>query len=575
LTVVALVAALVRLLYLAAHARSPFFTVPVMDARSFHEAASALAEGVVHSGLTRGFRGALYPILLALPYRWAGEAGIVVAQLTQHAAGVATAVAVAALARAVYATDRAALAAGVLYTLAPVPLFFEGELLAESLYLALVALLLLQLTRTADGAAARGADARGFALAGALLAAAAQLRPTAWLLLATTPFVAPRRRRAWSAAAFVAGAGAATLLFAAAQRPVTGVLRILPASGGVNLYLGNRRGADGLVPRPELAVSHAESYRDSVELFAEAAADPQASTDPAAALASAEAGARDRYWRAQTRREIAADPLAWLRLVARKALVVAWNGEVPNNRDFAYAARAETPLLAVLPGRFGLLFALALCGLAAAPRSAGRDALVAFSLLHAAGVVLFFVADRYRLPLYVALAPFAGGGLVALFERAASAVRWRRVALVAAGALLSFVDWTGARAELPGAERDLYFRSIAYAETGDAERALADARSAAALAPADPYIRLQEATSALALDRLPEAEAALAEAARRAPSEPRVLNAAGLLYERKGDRERALSLYREALRVAPGFAPARRNAERLTSGDAAQRVRRQ
>jgi len=578
LPLVAAVAAVVRLLYLAAHARSSFFTVPILDARFFDGFARALAERSEVAGFATGFRGALYPLLLALPYRWAGDAGIVVAQLAQHAAGVATAVAVAALAGRLFATDRAALAAGLLYALAPVPLFFEGELLAESLFLALVAALLVALERGATDSAT-AAPAAWFALAGAVLAAAAQLRPTAWILLAALPFVPPRAGRARRAAALLAALATTSLLLALAQRPALGALRLLPAASGINLYLGNRRGADGLVPRQELAVTHGAEYRDSVELFAETGYARARRDDPTLASTADDAAARDRYWRARAWRELAADPAGRLALLARKALVVLWNGEVPNNRDFAFAAREETPLLAWLPARFGLLLALAGGGLLAAPRSPGRAWIVAFALLHATAVTLFFVADRYRLPLYVPLAVLAGGGVAALVDvaraprRAAAA---RLLAALAAGALLSFVDWTGARRRLPGAERDLYFRSVARAETGDRAGAADDARRAAALAPGDPYPHLQVATTALALDRFDDAQAALAVAGRLAPREPRVLNAAGLLYERRGELERAGALFREALRAAPDFAPASDNLRRVEGELAsAQRVRRQ
>jgi tetratricopeptide (TPR) repeat protein len=563
LAIVALAAAAVRLAYLAAHARSPFFTVPVLDARWFHEAASAIAGGVPYAGLATGFRGALYPLLLALPYRLAGDLGIVLAQLAQHAAGVATAVAVAALARTIFGDGRAALAAGLLYAVAPVPLFFEGELLAESLYLLCGVLLLLRIARSTAESPARPL---AFASAGALLAVAAQLRPTAWLLLAALPWIGARAGRARRAAALAGSFALATLLLAAAQAPLSAGFRLLPASSGINLYLGNRRGADGLVPRPEVALTHGESYRDSVELYAEVGF--------AGAGGPGGASARDAFWRDRTLAEWRADPGGRLALLGRKTLVTIWNGEVQNNRDFAFAAREETPLLAWLPARFAPLFALALLGLATAPRSPARDATVAFAALHAAGVVLFFVADRYRLPLYVPLAALAGGGVGALVERAPVATRWRRMALLVAGALLSSVDWSGARRELPGPERDLYFRSIAHAELGDFEAALADARRAASLVPGDAYAHLQAATAAFALDRLDEAEIALAAAARLAPREPRVLNLAGLILERRGDAVRACEQFRRAIEIAPGFEPARRNAERLEAA-VDQRVRRQ
>jgi len=545
---VAVVATLVRLLYLVAHARSALFVVPILDSRLYELSARALAAGELPAALGGGFRSLVYPLLLAPLYRLFGDGGIVVAQLLQHAAGVATAVGVATLAHRIFGGAAAAWGGGLAYALAGPPLVHEGELVVEPLFCALVAAFLLLAGRA--GEAPNSRPALG---AGALLGLAAQLRPNALLLLAVLPVAwaragAPEARRRLALAAAVVAA--VTLAAAAVQTPFTGSFRLLPAAGGVNLFLGNARGADGLVPRQPFEVSYGDEYRDSVEAFA---AESQRSAGlPPGTDASG-------YWLRRTAAELAADPLGRLRLLGRKAWALLWNGEVPNLLAYDFLAREEVPWLRWLPGRFGPIFALALVGLVASPASPARTWSLAFAATHAVGVVLFFVADRYRLPLYVPLCAFAGGGLAALgaaLRKGRAARGARALALLAVGLLVSCVDWTGAARDLPGPERDLYFRSIARFESGDAHGALADARRAATLAAPDPHLLAHLGNVALSLDRLDLAEGALERAVDLAPRSPRALNSLGIARERRGRPEAAYRLYLRALAAAPDYTPA-------------------
>jgi len=540
---VALVAVVVRLVYLAEHARTALFAYPILDARWYDLVAQALATGAPTERLVTGFRPVLYPTLLSLLYRLDLASGPLLAQLSQHALGVGIALAVAVLARRLTRREDAALASGCLYAVAPVPLFFEGELLAETLFLALLAAFLV--TASDDRAGAGPATH-----AGAWLGVACAVRPNA-LLFAPLPLIG-RDRRARRAAGAALGLLAALVASAALLSPIHGGLRLLPSAGGVNLYLGNRRGADGLVPRQDFAVTYGDEYRDSVEVFSAEAARADGVADSNAA--------RERYWLRRAGAEIAADPWGRLRLLGRKAIVVLWNGEVPNNRSFDFAAREETPILRWLPSRFGLLFVLAVAGWSAAPASRGRNLLSGFALLHALGVVVFFVADRYRLPLYLPVAALAGPGAIRLIEAARAPGRRPSLALgglLLASVLVTFVDWTGARSELPGAERDLFFRSLARLQEGDADGAADDARRAVRLTPNDAASWLQVGRAELGRHDLDAAETALATAARLAPNEPRIPHAAGIARELRGDLAGALALQLEALRLGPGLQPAR------------------
>jgi hypothetical protein len=560
---VALAAALVRVLYFTEHLAAPLVDRPVLDAHYFDLAARALAAGESAPGLFTGFRPLLYPRLLAAVYALADDWGLYAALALQHVAGVATALAVAALARHLFVREGAALAAGLVYALGAPPLFFEGELLADALFTAAVAAQLLAFAR-AEEAGARGEGRRALALAllaGALAAAAARLRPNHLFFLAALPLLlvtgSRRAARRALATAALGGGLAALALLAAGERPLVGRFQLVPGAGGVNLYLGNKRTADGMIPRQDWSVSYAEAYRDSVEVFAEEAYRAERGLPRGAAI---DPGALARYWLGRTVEEFAADPGGRLALLGKKALLLAWNEEIPNNRSQRFAAREEVPLLGRLPVGFALLVALALAGASALPRAAaaggglGRGALLLFVATHAAGVVLFFVNDRYRLPLWPALAALAGGGVAAL--AAALAARdgralARPALAAAAGLVASLPNWTGA--QLPHAGRDLRFRATAHLDAGRLDRARADAFAAAALEPDEPASWLLAGEVCAEARDFPCAEQGYRRALALHPGNPEALSALGGLREAAGEFGAAHRLYCAALAAEPGY----------------------
>jgi tetratricopeptide (TPR) repeat protein len=68
------------------------------------------------------------------------------------------------------------------------------------------------------------------------------------------------------------------------------------------------------------------------------------------------------------------------------------------------------------------------------------------------------------------------------------------------------------------------------------------------------------------MGRLDEARDAYERAVERDPSDVKALVNLGMLYERSGDRERALRAYHAAVRAAPGLDRIRERIERLGGG---------
>lgn len=554
-------AALIRALYLVEHVRSAFFTVPVLDGAYYREAARALIGEAAPAGLLTGFRPLLYPVFLAAFEVWSADWGLAAAIVVQHLLGVATTLLVADLGFRLFGRTSAGAVAGLLYALAGPPLFFEGEILITSLFTFLGAVQLHFAARAVGSDQPAIGSWLGLGIA---LALALQARPNALVFALAWPLLIAcgdrqRRRLVRGVVIAAAAALAVTAGFAWWQTPLIGRFQLLPSSGGVNLYLGNKLGADGRIPRQDRAVSYGETYRDSVEVFAEEEYRASLGAEAPAALDPASIS---RYWTRRTLDEIRADPGAWLGLMARKVWYLCWNREIPNNKTWAFTISHESRLLALMPVAWWMLFALAPLGAWAAWSSNQRRLLawvLAFVVMHALAIVAFFVNARFRLPLWPAMAVFAGGGLLALFdawrERRRSAPTIAAAAVAAAAASLSNL------VDVPpdSFTRDFFFRSIARLEQGDLEGALADARASLELDASDPAAHYQLGNVALARGEANLALQSFARAVEISPGEPRTWNAIGIALEllgRPGEAERA---YRQALEAAPGYGPALAN----------------
>ncbi len=562
----------VRFLYLAEHAASPFFHVAILDEKFYDSLARALAEGREAAGLNPGFRPWAYPLLLSALYRLGGDAGgYLLAQAVQHLMGAATAVLAADLAMRLFRRPVAGALAGGLYVLAGPPLFFEGELLITSLFTFQAAVLLSILSRAA---VERPRAAAWWLAAGVWTGLAAQARPNVLLFLLAFPAAAlllhggPPRRRWTLAGTALAGALATLAAFGLVHQGLAGRFQLVAGAGGVNFYLGNKAGADGMVPRQDRRVTYGEEYRDSVQVFAEELYREElgegASGDGDGVPAPDEVS---RYWLGRAVEDIAADPWRWLGLMGRKTLFLAWNHEIPNNKSYDFVRRHESRLLEALPVRWWLLLALGVPGALAAFAQGDRRVLfwiVAFLTLHAAGLVLFFVTSRYRIPMWPGMAVLAAGGLLA-FAEAVRRRSWPDLAvagLTAAGvAAVSLVNWL--QVEPGGFARDHFYRSLAFMEKGRLEEAHADALASVGLDPTEPAARFQLGNTALALGDDDLAYRHYRVAQSLSPAEPRIANNLGVVIEGRGRPDVAYGYYLRALALAPDYAPALVNAALL------------
>ena len=121
-------------------------------------------------------------------------------------------------------------------------------------------------------------------------------------------------------------------------------------------------------------------------------------------------------------------PVTFAALIVRKMEMLLHDYELPNNKNFLFY-REFAPILRLGFIGFGLILPLALFGMVAAWKEAGRHTLLgALVLTSLAPMLIFYVLARFRAPLAAALIPFAAFGIVQLAGWIL-ARRWKQVGI--------------------------------------------------------------------------------------------------------------------------------------------------
>ncbi len=420
--------------------------------------------------------------------------------------------------------------------------FFDGAILPESIASALVLAFALALARAvADPQdAPRGPASWGGAAL--LLGLVCLFRPNGVLLAPLLVLLAAsgggRRERLTRIGAVLVGLALALAPLTARNAVASGRFVPLTSHGGLNLYIGNGPGATGTFRAPP-EIPGGASPSTQFEAFRRVAS--ERSGRP---LDEVDA---DRFWVARTAEHVAADPLGWAVLLARKVHLVFNARELGLVLPYAFAREATRTLSFPFPqagwvapfGLLGLLWAVFL-PLRAAPGSPGRArrarALGLVTIGLALSVALVFVTDRYRAPLLPLFAIFS-----VLFVLEA-----RRLAVARAARPLTLLGVAAALAVLldvpvagrPHFERDwveLGEHSLALEEP---ERALDAFERALEVAPGDPRAAMGAAFAHHVLGHEREAEALWARVAgdEAAPAELRETARSALARRRPGER---------------------------------------
>jgi tetratricopeptide (TPR) repeat protein len=298
---------------------------------------------------------------------------------------------------------RAAIVAAGLAILNGAFTFNEVVILQSALDPFLVAVTLYALTR-----AVASGRIPTFACAGASLALLALNRPNAIvfaLAAAAGVFIVEwRRTRIATTAVLITALVCVLALNAARNYAVSGEAVLIASHGGLNFYIGNHDRADGTyTPVPGITPSIAGQAGDSARLAEWWAGRPLSASEVSATFVD-----RAVAW-------ITTHPADAARLTFRKAAILLNRVDVPLNFSYAFYALEPSSFLRVLVVGPWLLLPFGLVGLfwpALRVNRFGYWLWAMFVPVYGAAVVVFFVTDRYRMPLFVPLCAAAGAALV-------------------------------------------------------------------------------------------------------------------------------------------------------------------
>ena len=375
----------VRALHVLAMREHPLFDYPVVDAGTY----VASARSVLQGGSFSIWQAPLYVYFLA-GLLWIDDSLLFV-RLAQALLSTGTCWIAYSLA-ARHASRPVARIAALGYALYGTLVYFDGELLAEVLFLflGLAAVALVEWARRSQRAA--GYLAAGLALGLAALARGTILPMAAFLVLW---IVLEGRRRgprpAVAATLLLLGTALPVAINALHNQRTLGEPILTSPASGISLYLGNNERSEEtmrLRPGAEWNVLAWMPQREDFESSGQRTRQQESDWFVARVV---------EFARSQPRELLAG--------IGRKAVRTASGEEIPRNLD-PYEARDHSPLLRCLLWRgplwlpFGLVMPLALCGLWMRNRAWREDLpMLAFALSTVAVCLVFFPTGRYRAPL--------------------------------------------------------------------------------------------------------------------------------------------------------------------------------
>ncbi|MCX5632766.1 MAG: tetratricopeptide repeat protein [Phycisphaerae bacterium] len=411
--IIFLFALFVRLLYLYESSDSPIFRAPIVDARGY----DYIARIFVDKGKMQDlffWQQFFYPFFLSVVYFFS-SCSIVAAKVVQAILGSLTCVLAFLLGRKIF-NWRTGLVACLLTVFYGPLIFHESDLISagwEALWAVALVWLFLKV-----------ADKQNipmYLLLGICGALSALVRPNFLLFfLAACGWLGVITYRSKKQLSFVGIALAAILItFILVMLPVgiqnyrvTGHFGVLPASGGINLYIGNNPDFDAAAVRPgpkwEEVTNMPRKYGISNNMWD-----------------------KQRFFYARTCDYIVSQPISFLKGLAGKAMQVISSREMPGNVD-VYLFRKFSVLLSVLMWEkgpfgfpFGLLLPLSFVGLIYSWRQVPMPAKL-FLVIYPLPLIMTHIESRYRVAMVPILSILAAAGIEA-FISLIKGYRWSRL----------------------------------------------------------------------------------------------------------------------------------------------------
>lgn len=535
--------ALVRLIFLLSYIFSPEWDQLLVDSLFHDRWAISIASGNV-VGNDAFFRAPLYIYILGGLYALFGHS-LLVARIFGHLVGLLSVLITYFLAVKVF-SRKVGIIAGVIHALYPIAVYFESELLVDSLFTMLVELSILTLLLANDKK-----QSRWYFLGGLILGLAAITRP---LIIALVPLYmiwvflpkGPARERVLHSLVLLAAAILMILPVTLRNLSVADDFVVVSSSGGVNFFIGNNEEADGL------SASMPEPYGSSWEI------------KDVRYLAEKETGRKlsasqiSDYWFDRGLDWIAANKADFLRLYLKKLYFCVNSFEISNNRNLTQFF-SNFPVLKITPINFGLIFSFAVLGavLMVGSRTLDQKALfiILFTGLYFLTVSFFFVNARFRFPAVpyaIILASYGLGRLAsAVYRRKLSVILLIAVFLGAGALVLSTTNFYNVKKDYLAS--GYINKANYYFYNGDFDRAIEHYHLALADDPYCPGANLNLGAVFLKKGQGDSADFYFRKELEISPGNAKAYSNLASLAYLNGDYKRAERLAEQAIDLKPYF----------------------
>ena len=487
------------------------------------------------------FRAPLYAYFLGLIYAVAGPS-LTVSKIIQHLIGSFSCVLIFLFADRYFSRPTAILAA-VISVFYWVFVYFEDELLLDSMLVLFSLLLLWSLIRSVE----KPSRARFF-ISGLILGLSTITRPNFAVLIPVIPIwlllCFPGRYKFILARFAVFLAGCILIIMPVTIRNVVvGHDLVLVASqGGINFYIGNNRYADGSSAiMPEFGASW--QYADCEYLAKKENGRLEQNMKPSEVSS---------FYYDKALKFITDNPSRWSRLMIRK-LDYFWNSyEISDNQNL-YFFRQFASVTALLPSLFFIVSPLSIIGIWLLFKRERKYHIIGFFIIiYMLTVIAFFVTGRYRLPVLPFLIILAASAVVWIADKIGSrdfknVFRFSITFLILL--VLTNVDFYGiSRA---GFAMSHFSLGNVYLKKGMNDMALAQYRKAVSLADCVPSAHVNMGIIYFGRLDFQNARDEFLKELESCGGSSKAHNNLSVIYRLNGDAEKALQEARRAVFEAP------------------------
>ncbi len=533
----------VRAVYWLEVRDSDLYLNPLLDAAYYDEWARHLA-GLAPFDKPTQDQAPLFPYLLSVVYRLFGP-GVGAVAWTHFFLGALTAVLVGRFAATAFSPPVGRLA-GILAAVYPPFFFNEATVMPTALAIGLTVALGIAAQAVGKRSAPRGSAAALGAVAGLAFLCRAESVVFASLVAVWIAVRARFSPRVLAPVVLLGIAGFAPFLaaFGLHYQAATGRFRLLPASGGLNLYVGNNPESIGSGHTPSTLARGRETVVEAGRRLAEREAGRPLSPEEI-----------DEHLRAKAIRFATDHPGRYLGLLLKKLRLSVHGSEVSDVLPYDFMDReSSVKRLLSSVADFRVLGALALLGAAIAIGRREGGAAVPLLLVAAQTIVLLliFVTARFRAIAAPAWIAFAASAIVFLLRslRNRASVKRGVAAAAALVPLALLLNWPLEATRLDDGQVHINIGNL-RARAGDLDGAIAAYLEAERAAPDSPAPLRARAAALRDADRTAEAAAVLAETVARFPGDADSLIALGEIRSRAGETDRALEAFRAARRADP------------------------